>query len=392
MARARRSLAGMLAVLALTAVGVAGCGDEGTDEATAATVPPGPAPHEPEDVEDGCGDQAETNPGDLSADRAVARCGPGSPEARPLPAVTPLRVAVPPGAGEELAPVLLADRLGELEAENLDVEIVERAPDRAMADLAAGRLDVVVGPLGGPFLDAVQAGSGARAVLGGALTHSPNRLTTAQPGLWLRLDAVENLEDLSNLQGQTVAVPGGAGGAAVYPVSRAVEAREALVTHVDLVDVSGDEAAERLREGELAAAWLDGASWLPVADDEGFALVGTLPATESIDGTVFSRRLTTGADRAVGLAYVRAVIRTINTHLSGDYRSDEDVVAALAEATGLDESTIADTRPPLFDWEIRDGTLSRIEEELLATGGVAYDAPQPSERLLDRSLVSDAVG
>ncbi len=389
------ALVARVAALALVLVlGATACSDDGTDTTDAATVPPGPGPSEPSHVGDGCGDQAITDPGDLRADRTVARCGAGAPEARPLPARTTLRVAVPPHPGEEQAPVLLADRLGEFEDENLAVQLVEQDQAAAMADLAAGRVDVVVGPLGGSFFDAVNDGSGPTAVLGGVLARSPNKLTSAQTGLWLRRSAIEddqNGRDLSDLQGQPVALPGGIAAAAIYPASQLLEQRNATTESIDLVDDSGDRAAERLKSGELAAAWLDGASWRAVARDGGFELLATLPATESIDGTVFSRRLT-GQDRAVGLAYVRAVIRTINTYLTGDYQDDDEVVTALARATGLDDDVITGTRPLLFDWEIRDGTLTRIEDALITAGGVEYDAPQPADRLVDRSLATEAVG
>jgi NitT/TauT family transport system substrate-binding protein len=382
-----------LALVAALALGATACSDDDADAPNTGTVPPGPAPQEPSEVGDGCGDLAGTDPSDLSADRVVARCGSGSPEARPLPARTPLRVAVPPQPGEEQAPVLLARELGAFEDENLAVELVERDPAAAMADLAAGRVDVVVGPLGGPFFDVVYDGSGARVVLGGVLARAPNRLTSPQTGLWLRRNAIsdDSDRDLSGLQSQPVGLPGGAAGPALYPISHLVEQRNADTENMSMVDVSGDEAAEQLESGELAAAWLDGASWLSVAGDGRFELLATLPATEAIDGTLFSRRLTT-QDREVGLAYVRAVIRTINTDLSGDYQSDDGVVAALARATGLDEDVITDTRPLLFDWEIRDGTLSRIEDVLLTAGGVSYESPQPSEDLVDRSLAAEAVG
>src|SRR5690606_35866532 len=127
-------------------------------------------------------------------------------------------------------------------------------------------------------------------------------------------------------------------------------------------------------------------------DDADFQLLGTLPATESIDGTVFAQRLTSGPDRAVGVAFVRAVIRTINTYLTGDYQSDDEVVAALAEATGTDAEAVTATPALLFDWELRDGTVERIEEVLLRTGGVGYEEPQPPDRFVDRSLARDAVG
>jgi NitT/TauT family transport system substrate-binding protein len=381
--------------LALVATLAGACSDDddggGDDVAEDGTVPPGPAPREPSEIADGCGRQAVTDPADLAADRAVARCGPGAPEAAPLPEPTLLRVAVPVLLGQEQAPILLAQELGEFEAENLQVELVPLNTSEAMAELAAGRVDAVSAPFDAPFLDAVRDGTGVRAVLGGALSGSPNDLDQAQAGMWLRTSALEDDRNLADLQGQTIGVPGGIGAAAAYPLSHALEQNASTLDELRVVNLRSDQSVERLRSGDIAAAWVYGEAWLPLALDAGFDLVATLPASESIDGTVVSERLL-GHDRAVGLAFARAVVRTINTHLTGDFREDEDVVAALAGSLGVDEGVIADTEPLLYDWEIREGTLSRIEDQLIVMGGVGYDAPQDADGFVDRSLATEAVG
>jgi NitT/TauT family transport system substrate-binding protein len=97
-------------------------------------------------------------------------------------------------------------------------------------------------------------------------------------------------------------------------------------------------------------------------------------------------------DRAVGVAFVRAVIRTINTYLADDYQSDDDVVAALAEATGQEEDEITATPEWIFDWELRRDTTGRIQTVLLELGGVLYEEELPESDLVDRSLYRDAVG
>ena len=391
-ARPTARLAALVALaLAATLAGACSDDDGGDDVADDGTVPTGPAPGEPSEIADGCGRQAVTDPAELNADRAVARCGPGAPEPAPLPEPTPLRVAVPVLLGQEQAPILLARELGEFEAENLRVELVPLNTSEAMAELVAGRVDAVSAPFDAPFLDAVRDGNGARAVLGGALTRSPNDLEQPQAGMWLRTAALEDDRNLADLQGQTIGVPGGIGGAAAYPLSHALEQNASTLDELRVVNLRSDQSVERLRSGEVAAAWVYGEAWLPLADDGGFDLVATLPASESIDGTVVSERLL-GPDRAVGLAFARAVIRTINTHLTGDFREDEDVVAALAGALGVEEDVIAAIEPLLYDWEIRDGTLSRIEDQLIVMGGVGYDAPQDADRFVDRSLATEAVG
>ena len=52
-----------------------------------------------------------------------------------------------------------------------------------------------------------------------------------------------------------------------------------------------------------------------------------------------------GADRAVGLAYVRALIRTINTHLPDGYE-DDALHGAWPRRSAVDEDVVADGPGP----------------------------------------------
>ena len=163
-----------------------------------------------------------------------------------------------------------------------------------------------------------------------------------------------------------------------------------LVDEVAIDDDGGERAARRLLDRDVAAAWLDGTAWLPVAGDERFELVTTPPASEALDGTVMAGPLLE-EDRAVGEAYARAVIRTINTHLRQDYRSDEEVLAALADALGVQLADLAATPPPLFDWDIRSGTTERLQRALIEVGAVDHPTPLPPNQLVDRSLARAVV-
>lgn len=376
------------AVVALLVTGACGRGDgAGTTDPTALDPP---VPHVPGQIAEGCGAQAVTDPADLDAGREVARCGPNAPAADPLPVPTTLRVAVPESQGLELAPLLVADALGEFEAENLRVEVEPMPFREAMAGVEAGDVDLVVGAIDGPYFDALHRGSDARVVLGGALSRAPNATTVDQTGLWVRTDAIDD-DGLSDLQLQPVGIPGGTRSAATYPIGQVLGQTEISLNEVALTDTASGEAAQQLLRGDLAAAWLDGGSWYPVAGKEGFELYATLPASEAVDGTIAAGRLL-GGDRPAGLAYARAIIRTINTHLTGDYRRDGTVVAALAGALGLDGRVVRALPPDLFDWEVREGTLARIEDALLALGGVTYDMPLEGALLLDRTLATEAVG
>ena len=376
---ARRVTGTAFALATLLTVG--GCGGTGDGD----DVSTGPAadavsdvigPIVPESPGDGCGRLARTDPLDTE----------------PAPLATPatVRVAVPPAVTFELAPLLVADALGEFAAEGLTVERVPLPPTEAVAALEAGEVDVVSGTIDGPYFDALHGGSASRLVLGGVVAPAPNAHQVGQTGLWVREDALDE-EGLSDLRLQPVGVPGGVRSGVAYALGLTFGQTQNTLNDVALTDIGGGEAAQALAEGELAAAWLDGGAWQPLAGQPGYRLAATLPASESVDGTIVSERLL-GPDREVGRAYVRALVRTINTHLTGDYRRDDAVTGALAEATGVTPELLADLPALLFDWEVRDGTPGRIEEALRNLGGVGYDVPLDPTLLVDRTLVAEALG
>jgi NitT/TauT family transport system substrate-binding protein len=382
------SASALAAVVAAYVIGSDDGGGDGSGGAEVATS--NPAPRLPEDVGEECGTPALTDAADLDAARPVARCAAGHPAPQPLAEPAHLRVALTQ-RGEAVAPVLLADSMGEFAAEGLDVELVDQPVVDAFAALASGDVDAVVGPVDSPFFDAVHGGTGARWVLGGIVSAAPGDTDVAQTGLWLRSDLRQGDGRWHDLTGTRVGLDAGWRSASVYPVATAAAQGGLSLNDVDLVATAGDDAVDRLVGGELAAAWVDQPAWARAADADGFELAVTLPATEPIDGTMLSRRLL-GAERDVGVAYARAVIRTINTYLSGDYHDDAEVMGALAEATGIDADELAGTPPLLFDWEIRSGTTGRLQNAMIEIGAVGYERPLPERKLVDRTLAVDALG
>jgi NitT/TauT family transport system substrate-binding protein len=348
----------------------------------------------PTGMDDGCGDQATTNVDDVASNRQVARCAAEAPEPQALPAPATLRVGVR-APTEDVAPVLLADRMGAFEEENLTVELVELDdPAELFGALERGEIDVVAGDLDAAFFDAVHRGSGARLVLGGAVAPAAGDLGTDQPGLWVRRDVVSPPERWRDLMGHPIAVQDGIGDVVVDRIASLFRQDDLSLEDVNLVRVDGATAVDLLLQGEggVSAAWLSEPDWREVADRGAVRLVATLPA-EPLGGVVMAGRLLDEAqDRAVGMAFVRAVIRTVNTHLADDYQSDDDVVAELAEATGQSEDEITATPGWVFDWELRQGTTNRIQRTLVTLGGVLYEQELPESQVVDRSLYRDAVG
>ena len=384
----RRTILWALAlVLALVVVGVAFV--QGDDGGSADTAPPSPSPRVPEDVGDGCGEAASTDVADLSVARSLARCGPDAPAAAPLAAPATVRVALTERS-EAAAPLLVASALDEFAAEGLTVEIVDMDGKAAYQAMARGEVDAVVGGVDGPFFDAVESGSGARLVLGGMVARDPSDLERPQAGLWLRADLIDadDDEEWTHVEAQTVLVPGGLGSSAMYPIETVLSQHEMGANSVDVRPSSATEAAASLEAAAVGGAWLTEPAATHAGSDESLRLVTTTPGSEAIDGTVFSPRLL-GPDWAVGEAYARAVIRTINTHLFDGY--DDEALTAVAEALDVDEDAVADGPDPLFDWEIRGGTTDRIQDSLTALGGVGYERSLDESAVVDRSVVDGVV-
>jgi NitT/TauT family transport system substrate-binding protein len=155
---------------------------------------------------------------------------------------------------------------------------------------------------------------------------------------------------------------------AVWPIDNALRQVDLSVDGTEMVTVAGEAAAAQLLSAQVAAAWLDDTAARLLAGQEGFSLVATPPMVESLGGVVVARRLVDPArDRDVGLALVRALIRTINTHLAGD------------------------SGRYVHDWELRSGTTERMQGSFVWLGSVRYDRVIPESRLVDRSLYEEVV-
>ncbi|HEX6421430.1 MAG TPA: hypothetical protein VFZ77_23205 [Acidimicrobiales bacterium] len=360
-------------------------GGESTD---GADEPVSPRPGVPDDPGDGCGEQAATDPADLGIDRTLARCGPGAPAPAPLERPTTVRVALA-HPSESAAPVLVADALGEMAAENLEVEILPLDQAEAYRAMADGDVDAVVGGIDAPFFDAVHEGLDARLVLGGPAARRPGDLDLPQTGLWLRRELIPEDDDWDHVAGRTILAPGGMGSSALYPLDVALRQNALDANSVVVEAASAESAADRVTAGDADGAWLTEPAVEAVAADGSLWLVATLPGSEPIEGTVLAPRLL-DQDRDVGVAFVRAIVRTINTHLGDGY--GDEALAATAEALGVDQDLVAAGPAPLFDWELRAGTTGRIQDALITVGAVGYERPLAERDLVDRTLVAEAVG
>ena len=383
-------LAALLAVLALVA---GACGDDDDDDAAQGdrTTTSAAAGGDGGEGVEGCED-AVTDPSDVSADREVARCEPGAPAPQPLPERARVRMSSAFRA-EFVAPILLADHFGEFDKENLDFEFVELGFSDAITQLASGDIDVAVGGTEAAFFNAANAGIGLKWGMGNFFPPDAGDASVPQTGLWARRDAFSDPQDpdVADLAGKKMASAVGLGSSIAYPIAVAFEDAGVSLLDMQVEQIPSPDMVTALQNNAVQAAWLLDPYWLQAQQDPNLVLVAVQPPGEPIGGLYFGEHMF-GEDRAKALAFTRAVIRTINTYLDGDYQQDDEVMQALAEATGTTAESLAQTPALVFDWEIRESTAERMQEFFIEFETVEYDEPIPDDEVVDRSLYLEAVG
>lgn len=340
---------------------------------------------------EGCGARAVTDPADISKDRKPARCEPGAPAPKPLPQRTTVTVSSSFRL-EFIAPLLVGDALGEFEKENIDVEIVPLRFSDAIPQLANGQVDVAVGGIEGAFFNAVNQGLPVKMVLGNYFPPDAGDRTIDQTGMWCRSDIFKKADKPkpSELRGKRLGSAVGNASTAMYYV-QAFLGKKVKVSEMQVQTIPSTDMVQAMRNNALDCAILLDPLWLGVADDPAFTLVATQTPGEPLGGYFFGKSLLQDK-RDVGLAFVRAMIRTINTYLTGDYHQDAKVMDALSKAINQPVANIQRTPPLQFDWEIREGSGERIQEVFMDLGVLTYPKVIKDKKLFDRSFYLEAVG
>ncbi|HEX7094530.1 MAG TPA: hypothetical protein VF183_01515, partial [Acidimicrobiales bacterium] len=94
---------------------------------------------------------------------------------------------------------------------------------------------------------------------------------------------------------------------------------------------------------------------------------------------------------AKGEAFVRALIRTINTYFPPDYHDDDAFMEEIAALLGQEKTNLLRTPSMQFDWEIRAGTSERLQQYFTQTGA-QQGVRLPDARTTDRSFYEAAIG
>ncbi|MCG0286978.1 ABC transporter substrate-binding protein [Streptomyces sp. PSAA01] len=325
-----------------------------------------------------------TDPADASAARAPARCAPGAPAPKPLKKKTKIVVSAGTLTAEYLAPLRIAMAKGEFGREKLDVELKLLPTPDALPLLAKGDIDVQYAAPEAAVLNGIRQGFAIRWVAGN-FTPAPG----SRSGFWARLKPGETADEVS-LKDRTVGTLIGKGSVIMYPMEKVLAAHKADVDSVRFQQLGPAEVLTSLKNGGVDAAWLLDPVWRQVDGDAGYAFLGGQPRGEPLGGLLFGPDLLTENPDA-GVAFLRAYIRTVNTYFAGDYKKDKAFLDDLGQALKTEPDTLAAVPSLRMDWEIREGTVGRLQKAY-ATAGVVEGDPLPEDQVVDRSFYAEAVG
>jgi NitT/TauT family transport system substrate-binding protein len=319
---------------------------------------------------------AAVSPPSAGAGEASSATGGLAPD--PLPEPVTLTVSIA-GASEVYSDLILADELGEFAKENITIEYVTLPSTESLPMLAQGRLDVAAAGITATFFNGVNEGADMRIVMPGQ----------SQPadGLWVRTDPATG----TAMEMGSVATASGGGSPNALAIADYLASVGRTVHDVEWVQLPYADLTVGVEQGAVDAAWLASPAQRPL---EG---TGTAERVVSQDPGVSVVAYVMGPNLLqerpeVGQAFVRALARTKDTYLSDGYKSDAEVVDALARGLEVtpDDVTAAPelTAPTAFD----EQWFNRLQATWLEIGDIlSYDAPLPPDQFLDTTYL-DALG
>jgi len=290
-----------------------------------------------------------------------------------------------PGNLKQNATVLIAKAMGEFEKENLDVEYSIQRPTDSMVLLGTGRIDAVVSQASAAFFNGAASGIVMKQV-------APIGFLGPKNGFWVsRAWLKDRPWNPALLKGQAVVSTGGNGTVALHALRMELEKAGLTVNDITWKQMSPGDMVVALENGGINVALLLDPAWLKV--DQSKAVLAFPYPAEVTGGYFFGPNLLV-KKRAVGEAFMRAMVRTQRTYLQGDYGKNPRVVAAMAKELQLTEDQVrASVNSIIFppDLPMPKDFADMIQNTFLSVPGLLnYTKPLPDEQVMDRSFLRAA--
>ncbi len=312
-------------------------------------------------------------------------CSAGAPAAQPLAEKTSLKVSFGDASVETNGLYMMAIEKGEFVAENLDISTVTLPFTDALPMIASGELDLACSGPHSSYFNAIEQGFDVKWVLN--KYYEPEG---EYGGLWGRPGMT-----LEKLKGGTIGSALGATTSSMARLKQMLEGAGLSLKDVTITQVPSTDMSLALQNGVIDAGVLTTPAWLTLMKEDGsteFEFLGSVvPVGSSLYGCVAGPSLLE-ANRPAGVALMRAIARTQFTYFRPGWKDNADFVAELATVMDSKPEALAKTPEPIFDWLIRDGTTDLLQQAFIELGVLKYDQPIPEDKVVDQSLMYEALG
>jgi NitT/TauT family transport system substrate-binding protein len=286
------------------------------------------------------------------------------------------------------SPLYVADARGYFEDEGIELELsTVQAGQDAIPLTAAGQADVLVAGFGSGLFSAVNDELEIRVVGsmgggGGEPDNSPTALMVAS-------DLVESGEitEIADLEGRTIALSGGPGGAGAYQFAAVLREADLTLSDVEVLNVGFGDMSGALQNGQADAA-LPPAPFTTAMEDDGTAVAFALPPAGTIaSGVIYNEEF---LESDLAQPFFDALVRGSHDMQADPY--DPEILQILADATGQDLEVLESN--PAYVW---DPQLAPASDELMLqqqayrdAGLFDFDNEVPIEDLVDTTFSDNA--
>jgi NitT/TauT family transport system substrate-binding protein len=340
-------------------------------------------------------DEATPTPTQEPQDMAEPVAEPEQPEEQPEESAVELetiKVGYIPILG--FAPYFVAQEKGYFEEQGLNVEMeLFRSGDPMIAPLSQGQLDVGGGETGPALFNAINLGLDVKVV--GALAAQPEGYGAVP--LLVRSELFDSGEVTSpaDLAGRKVAV-NIERGTAEYLLASALAQGGLTLDDIELVSIPFPEMQAALANEAVDAAILPH----PLAGralgegDASILLNGDKIADNPQNGVIyFGQRLLQPENRETAVAFLVAYLRAAR-ELQGDaFRSNDELVNAIVEWTGVPEPAVRNGVAYYFDPDgaINEASTADFQAYHVDKGYTEFSEPLPLDAIIFSEFLDEAL-